>query len=114
MSPFELGYSYFLMRKSAAISMPRLQYAQPKEEEPRPNWKQSVGMAAKQVFGIEDKTADDFGYGVTRTKIGDKQVAPPYRLQSTVDSLHKKWNTQGKKPTTVGSGTRESPNTKLV
>lgn len=108
MTPFEIGYYSFLEKRAFFTRLPTLSYSQQQEEEePKPSWKECVEAAAKQVLGIEDEEPEEFGYGVLKTKPGDKQVAPPYVLQKTVDDLHKKWNTPGKKPDIVGAKTAE-------
>jgi hypothetical protein len=97
MTPFEAGFRDVLC-KAAMLTLPVLHYNQP-EEGPK-NWKESVEMAAKQVFGIEDPEPTS-AYGVINSKPGMKQ-----QLSYKADELQKKWNVHGKKPDSVGSKRR--------
>lgn len=106
-----------LMQKSASLAFfkpPTLTYGvnSGEHEEQPPSYKESVEIAARKYFGMPDPSAPQYsGYGVTTSRIGDKQVAPPYVQQAETnasrraDSLKKKWSVPGTKPTTVGSGT---------
>lgn len=111
MTPFELGFINGL-QKLAFLRPPRLSYLPEQEQKKPPSWHEAVEEAAKTVFGV--KEPEPFGYGVGKTKIGDKQVAPPYvaqdpKLQKKTNDLNKKWSTTGVKPSNVGAGTREMP-----
>jgi len=114
MTPFELGYIDFL-EKRAFRALPTLSYTAPKKEEKPKTWRQTLEEATKTVLGIKDP--EPFGYGVGKTKIGDKQVSPPYhgdpaaeqKTSTTVNNLKKKWSMPGMKATNVGSGTVAMP-----
>lgn len=105
---FRQGF-YDFMKEASATRLPVLPCLDHSAEE-RPSWKDSVEIAAKQVFGIEDPQPIQ-QYGVLTTRPGTKQQLVPYassdpRMQNTVNSLEKKWSTPGTKAQTVGSARR--------
>ena len=102
MSPFEIGLASVFVKVAGSLALPVSPPYLPQPEGPQ-GWDECVEEAAKQVFGIEDPQPTS-GYGVNTSKQGTKQ-----QLSYAVDNLEKKWSTHGKKPTSVGSGTRESP-----
>ena len=96
------------MTKAASLRLPVLKYFDNSEEE-RPSWKESVEIAAKKIFGLEDPPPVE-QYSVTTTKPGTKQRLADYSVgegtENRVKRLEKKWSTPGVEPTVVGSKRR--------